>query len=308
MGPSLSLRERGFRGVRSGSKAAFTPPPETRPSRRHARAAKPMPGRSGFWAVRPAPRGQRRKHQLTPGRVSRAPMAAGRRTAQGLSPLKPGEAPMTAPAAPLETAPPPRRWDPVVKLTHWTIVGAILANGLITEEGSTPHVWVGYALAATLALRLIWGVIGPAEARFAAFPPSPARALAHLREIAQGRRSQHASHNPLGALMVYAIWSTLAVIVVTGVLMANAPAEPKDLVAAPPAAVHSEARESDEIGEEAEAQEGAEGHGEEGPLAEVHETAVNLLYVLIVLHIAGVVFETRRSGRRIVLAMLPGRR
>lgn len=108
--------------------------------------------------------------------------------------------------------------------------------------------------------------------------------------------------------MVYAIWSTLAVIVVTGVLMANAPAEPKDLVAAPPAAVHSEARESDEIGEEAEAQEGAEGHGEEGPLAEVHETAVNLLYVLIVLHIAGVVFETRRSGRRIVLAMLPGRR
>ena len=93
---------------------------------------------------------------------------------------------MTDSAAPLETAPPPRRWDPVVKLTHWTIVGAILANGLITEEGSNPHIWVGYALAATLALRLIWGVIGPAEARFAAFPPSPGRALAHLREIAQG--------------------------------------------------------------------------------------------------------------------------
>ena len=50
------------------------------------------------------------------------------------------------------------------------------------------------------------------------------------------------------------------------------------------------------------------GEREEGPLAEVHETAVNLLYVLIVLHIAGVVFETRRSGRRIVLAMLPWRR
>lgn len=218
---------------------------------------------------------------------------------------------MTAPAAPLETAPPPCRWDPVVKLTHWTIVGAILANGLITEEGSNPHIWVGYALAATLALRLIWGVIGPAEARFAAFPPSPARALAHLREIAQGRSTEHASHNPLGALMVYAIWSTLAVIIVTGVLMANAPAEAKGPVAAPPAAVHSEARESEEIGEEAEAHEGgegAEGHGEEGPLAEVHEKAVNLLYVLIVLHIAGVVFETRRSGRRIVLAMLPGRR
>lgn len=224
---------------------------------------------------------------------------------------------MTDAAAPLETAPPPRRWDPVVKLTHWTIVGAILANGLITEEGSGPHVWVGYALAATLALRLIWGVIGPAEARFAAFPPSPARALAHIREIAQGRRTEHASHNPLSALMVYAIWSTLAVIIVTGVLMANAPAEAKSPATIPPAAEASAARivqgreeadEHEESGENSEAGEGGEGHGEEGPLAEVHETAVNLLYVLIVLHIAGVVFETRRSGRRIVLAMLPGRR
>lgn len=222
---------------------------------------------------------------------------------------------MTDPAAPLETTPRRRRWDPVVKLTHWTIVGAVLANGLITEEGSNPHIWVGYALAATLALRLIWGVIGPAEARFAAFPPSPAGALAHIREIARGRRTEYASHNPLGALMVYAIWSTLAVIIVTGVLMANAPAEAKVPTVAPPVAearaAHSEARLSEEIGEEAEEHEGgegAEGHGEEGPLAEVHETAVNLLYVLIVLHIAGVVFETRRSGRRIVLAMLPGRR
>lgn len=219
---------------------------------------------------------------------------------------------MTASAAPLETAPPPRRWDPVVKLTHWTIVGAILANGLITEEGSNPHIWIGYALAATLALRLIWGVIGPAEARFAAFPPSPGRALAHLREVTQGRRTEHASHNPLGALMVYAIWSTLAVIIVTGVLMANAPAAARSLAVGPPAAeagaVRNEAREHEEIDEEAEEHESGEGHGEEGPLAEVHETAVNLLYVLIVLHIAGVVFETRRSGRRIVLAMLPGRR
>ena len=205
-----------------------------------------------------------------------------------------------------ETTAPPRRWDPVVKLTHWTVVAAILANALITEEGSSAHIWVGYALAGTLALRLIWGVIGPAEARFSAFPPSPRRALAHIREIATGQRAEHASHNPLGALMVYAIWSVLAVIVVTGVLMASAPAKPHgDLVVGPPIATAERLeREEDE---DREAREGG-GEREERPLAEVHETAVNLLYALIVLHIAGVVFETRRSGRRIVLAMLPGRR
>jgi cytochrome b len=206
-----------------------------------------------------------------------------------------------------ETSPAPRRWDPVVKLTHWTVVAAVLANGLITEAGSAPHLWVGYTLAATLVLRLIWGVIGPAEARFSAFPPSPGRALAHIREIVAGRRTEHASHNPLGALMVYAIWSVLAVIVVTGLLMVSAPAAPERPAAPPAAAVATLDRDGDEREEAGETGETGEEH-EEGPLTEIHEAAVNLLYGLIVLHIAGVVFETRRSGRRIVLAMLPGRR
>lgn len=204
----------------------------------------------------------------------------------------------------IDAMPAPRRWDPVVKLTHWTVVAAVLANGLITEAGSAPHLWVGYTLAATLVLRLIWGVIGPAEARFSAFPPSPGRALAHIREIVAGRRTEHASHNPLGALMVYAIWSVLAVIVVTGLLMVSAPAAPERAGASPAAAVATLDRDGDE---REEAGENGEEH-EEGPLTEIHEAAVNLLYVLIILHIAGVVFETRRSGRRIVLAMLPRRR
>lgn len=199
----------------------------------------------------------------------------------------------------------PRNWDPVVKLTHWTIVLAVLANALITEEGSLAHVWVGYALAAILALRLLWGLVGPAEARFAAFPPSPARALHHVGAIRRGERHEHASHNPLGALMVYAIWSCLAVIIATGIAMAGFPPQGESHEEGRPPAVYASA----EYGEEAEeAEEGREGGHEEGGMEELHEIAVNLLYLLIVLHIAGVVFETRRSGRQVVLAMLPRRR
>lgn len=196
-----------------------------------------------------------------------------------------------------------RRWDPVVKLTHWTIVAAILANAVITEEGSAAHVWVGYALAAILALRLLWGLIGPAEARFTAFPPSPARALRHIGTIRRGEQAEHASHNPLGALMVYAIWSCLGVIIATGIAMAGFPPQGESHEEDRPAA-YASAEYGEESEEAEEAREGGEGH-EEGGMEELHEVAVNLLYLLIVLHIAGVVFETRRSGRQVVLAMLP---
>ncbi len=189
------------------------------------------------------------------------------------------------------------RWDPVVKLTHWSVVAAVLANAVFTEEGSDTHVWVGYALAAILGLRLLWGVIGPAEARFTAFLPSIGRALGHVREIRAGVPSEHKSHNPLGALMVYAIWACLIVIIATGISMAGLPSTSERI--GTPVAASYEQREAGEHEDE--------GHEEE--LAEeIHETAANLLYLLILLHLAGVVFETRRSGRKVILAMVPGHR
>lgn len=196
-----------------------------------------------------------------------------------------------------------RSWDPVVKITHWSIVTAIIANALFTEEGSGVHIWVGYALAAILALRLLWGMIGPPEARYSAFPPSPRRAIAHLRDIRVGKKEVHRSHNPLGALMVYAIWSMLGVIIASGIAMAGPPST----------AFLDRAALSGEVSRQLVVEQGDpddddEGEGgEDGVWEEVHETAVNLLYILIALHIAGVAFETRRSGREILLAMLPGR-
>ena len=223
----------------------------------------------------------------------------------------------------MENQPDPRRrWDPIVKLTHWGVVLAVIANALVTGEGSGWHIWVGYGLAALLAVRVLWGVIGPAEARFSAFPLSPRRALAHLGEIRRGEVVRHRSHNPLGALMAYAIWATLAVIVGTGIAMAGPPpANPGALrgeaeehgegIAHSPASVIDliapPARADDHEGEEEGEEEGGESEeGGEEAFEEVHELAVNLLYVLIALHLMGVMFETRRSGREIVGAMIPG--
>ncbi len=221
----------------------------------------------------------------------------------------------------IDAAPAPRRWDPIVKLTHWGIVAAVMANAMFTEEGSGWHVWVGYGLAALLVLRLIWGFIGPAEARFSAFPPSPGRALAHLGEIRRGEVVDHRSHNPLGALMVYAIWACLGVIIATGIAVSGPPPANPNMsgkhgdkrvqagALSSTEEIEEEAHERLEArGEEEEESEGREVHEgeEEAPLTEAHEVAVNLLYLLIALHLAGVVFETRRSGPHIARAMIPG--
>lgn len=42
------------------------------------------------------------------------------------------------------TTPAHRRWDPIVRISHWSIALAVLANAVFTEEGSGPHIWVGY--------------------------------------------------------------------------------------------------------------------------------------------------------------------
>ena len=58
-------------------------------------------------------------------------------------------------------------WDPVVRLFHWSLVACVLLNQFVLEAGETPHRWVGYAAAALVGLRLLWGVIGSRHARFA---------------------------------------------------------------------------------------------------------------------------------------------
>lgn len=195
-----------------------------------------------------------------------------------------------------------RRWDPLVRITHWGVAAAVVVNGLITEGGSQVHVWIGLALAALLALRLGWGFVGPVEARFASFPPSPGRAVAHVRDILAGRHVSHRSHNPLGALMAYALWGTLAVVIASGIAMTGFPPRVHAEDGERPAAAASALADEDE-----EAGEGEEG-GEGGEIAEeVHEVAANLLFGLAALHLLGVAFETRRSGRQIVLAMIGGK-
>ncbi len=102
--------------------------------------------------------------------------------------------------------------------------------------------------------------------------------------------------------MVYAIWGCLLTIIATGIAMAGPPPWNGEAEAAG----HSTTTVAAQSRFEACEQEGEDGEeGEEGLLGEVHETSANLRHLLILLHLADLIFETRRSGKQVLVAMAP---
>jgi cytochrome b len=163
-----------------------------------------------------------------------------------------------------------RVWDPLVRLSHWTIAAAVVLNGLIVDAEAAAHLWIGYVALGVLGLRLLWGVVGIGAARLSAFPPSLSAARAHALGLLSGRASAHLSHNPLGALMVYNLWGTLGLVSATGIMMGSDTFFGVDWV------------------------------------EEVHGVLANWLLLSAVLHVAGVALDQRLTGVNLVRAMVTG--
>lgn len=111
-----------------------------------------------------------------------------------------------------------RVWDPAVRAFHWSLV-ASFATAFLSEEGERLHEWAGYAVLGLIAFRLVWGVIGPAHARFGDFVPSPARFWGYLSGLARGRPERYLGHNPAGAVMILVLIAAVSVAAGSGWLM-----------------------------------------------------------------------------------------
>lgn len=162
-------------------------------------------------------------------------------------------------------------WDPLVRLIHWLVALAVLVNSIVDDEGAL-HQWVGYGALGLVAIRLVWGLIGPRNARFSAFPLSPSGAIAHIGAVLRGDQTVHLSHNPLGALMVYNIWATIVALGVTGYMMGTFRFFGIEWV------------------------------------KQAHEIAYTWLVASVALHVAGVLIDTWRTRVPLLAAMLTGRK
>lgn len=165
-----------------------------------------------------------------------------------------------------------RVWDPLVRIFHWTVVVGIALNYFVLATGKTPHRYVGYGIAAALAVRIVWGFVGSAHARFSDFVTSPRAVLLHLAAAAARRDRRYVGHNPAGGAMVLALMGLIAVTCLTGWMQ------------------------------------GLDAFWGVEWIQEVHALCANLIIAMAAVHVFAAIMESVLHRENLILAMFTGRK
>ena len=107
-------------------------------------------------------------------------------------------------------------WDAITRIFHWLLVLAFCAAQLTAEEWDTAHEYAGYIILGLVAFRIIWGFVGPKNVRFVEFVKLPNSIMKHLARMLTGRHATEAGHNPAGGAMVVVLLAWLALTGITG--------------------------------------------------------------------------------------------
>lgn len=183
------------------------------------------------------------------------------------------------------TTPAPTRlvWDLPVRVTHWALAAAVAGSFATHYAGAAWSAWhgrCGYAVLVLVAFRIAWGFVGTRHARFANFLRGPRAMLAYLRAR---DAAPVVGHNPLGALSVLALLGLLSLQAATG-LFAN-----DEVAFTGPFYGWVSAATSERF-------------------TGLHEANSNALLVMLVLHVAAIAWYAVVRKRRLVAAMVTGRR
>lgn len=168
-------------------------------------------------------------------------------------------------------------WDLPTRIFHWALLALVLVSWFTGEEEAYAliHRLSGEAIAGLLVFRVIWGFVGGEFARFSSFVKGPEAIAAHVADLKSPAPRRWLGHNPLGGLAVMLMLAVTAAIVLTGLFNDG------EHNAGPFA-------------------------GALGDIGELHELLFRLLQGLVVIHVAGVAFETVKTGDRLVPAMITG--
>lgn len=176
-------------------------------------------------------------------------------------------------------------WDPALRLFHWSLVICVGAAWYLGEFGPnimTLHFYVGYVILALLAFRIVWGLVGPAPARFSHFIYGPKTTARYVAKIGKREPSYWPGHNPVGALSVFAILLVLIIQAGSGLF-----ADPDDFINVGPLAdmVSSQANRR---------------------ASQIHEIASKLILLLVVTHLFAIIFYKRYKREDLIKPMITG--
>ncbi|MBI5577721.1 MAG: cytochrome b/b6 domain-containing protein [Deltaproteobacteria bacterium] len=175
-------------------------------------------------------------------------------------------------------------WDLPTRLFHWLLVLLVAISFVTVKIGGNAmqyHERSGFTILMLLLFRLVWGVLGSQPSRFKTFLKGPATVLRYAATTLRREPECHLTHNPLGGWSVAALLTALLVQAGTG-LFAN-----DDIATEGPLYGWVSKATSDWI-------------------TEVHQFNAGIIVVLIVLHVAAVLFHLIYKRDNLLVPMFTG--
>jgi cytochrome b len=174
-------------------------------------------------------------------------------------------------------------WDLPVRIFHWAVVVLIGFSWWTAENDRLDlHRLSGYTILTLVLFRVLWGVAGSATARFSSFVRGPRDVFAYARRFFRREPSHWVGHNPMGALSVLGLLALLLVQTATGLCASDT----DGLESGPLASL---------VGYEA-----------SRTLSKVHETTFTLIQILVVLHVAVILFHAFYKREDLIGPMVRG--
>ena len=162
-------------------------------------------------------------------------------------------------------------WHWITRCTHWTIAILFFLNYFFTEPGYEVHIYIGWTIFGLVLLRVIWGTTfakGPNHIKN--FIPTKSGLKTHLSELKTRQAVDHIGHNAFGSFAIFLIWACLLAAAFTGWL-----------------------QDTD--------------WGFDNGVDDWHESIVDFLWILAVIHILAVIFTSIWLRRNLIKQMIVGK-
>jgi cytochrome b len=174
-------------------------------------------------------------------------------------------------------------WDLPTRIFHWAL--AVLIGGSwytveVTGDMES-HMLIGQVILALVLFRIVWGFVGTRYARFTSFAYGPGQIIAYAKSLRRRGGASHAGHNPLGGLAVFVILVLVLAQATTGLFATDG-----DFYSGPLNDLIS----------------GRAGN----QITEFHEVNFNVLLLLIIVHVAAVLFYLLYKRDNLIAPMLTG--